>query len=491
MVDSSPVVLDIFADLDNDGIREWHTVLVASAGGTNRELFALDITNPLAPTMLWDIESSYDNVSLPYAPVVLMDDNSGQGNVATAQAFRWRNHCRASEVSAGTCTAASFSLPPATDSGRSTTGQFNYKRLGASQSVQAALMRRNNDPVFAAFIASNEPGGNGMNVFAIDIANGRKIWEFNNPYDKNTDAASSDHSKMADALDNSAPQGTTLYSKANTTLVDTLYVGDLEGSLWEVDVADGLNLTSYANQLGGSTCTADGWCNFPLSNAFWYDPSAYPQPITTLSTIFAIPQGLPSTSPFASYGGNPFLAYGTAGTDAVSSLSYTVTGSMHLFPLTYSGRLQANDILGPPVSVSIPKTKGLAKEFAGYPQYVTTGERLYGSIVAAGDHLYFATTKGTVTNIDSRGSLSGSTYGVDLGAAAGSSRTTLTSTAGGAGGTVLVGKTTSGQIRVVTVTDQTINVSAPQTVNLTAPPINGQTPTAFLGWFFKAMGHEY
>ncbi|HMC72471.1 MAG TPA: hypothetical protein VKJ07_25175, partial [Mycobacteriales bacterium] len=329
------------------------------------------------------------------------------------------------------------------------------------------------------------------NVFALDVATGRKLWEFNNPYDKNTDAASSDHSKMADALDNAAPQGTTLFSKANTTLIDSVYVGDLEGSLWELDAADGLNQTSYANQLGGSTCAADGWCNFPLSNAFWYDPNSYPQPITTLSTIFAVPLGLSATSPFVSYAGQPLLAYGTAGTDAVSSLSYTVTGAVHIFPLTYSGRLQASDILGPPLTTNVAKTKGLAKELAGYPQYVASGERLYGSIVASGDHLYFATTKGSVINIDSRGSLSGSTYGIDLGAAAGSNRTTLTSTAGGAGGTVLVGKTTSGQIRVVTVTDQTINVSASQTVQLQAPTINGQTPTAFLGWFFKAMGHEY
>ena len=284
-VDASPVVLDVFADLDGDGLREWHTVLVASAGGANRELFALDVTNPLSPVMLWDIESSYDNVSLPYAPVTLMDDNTGQGLVATEQAFRWRNHCRASEVSAGTCTATTFSLPPASDNGRSQTGQFNYSRLGASFSVQAALLRRNNDPVFAAFVATNEPSANGINVFALDIATGRKLWEFNNPYDKNTDAASGDHSKMADGLDNSPPAGTTLFSKANTTLVDTLYVGDLEGSLWELDVADGLNLTSYANQISGSACTGDGWCNFPLSNAFWYDPSSYPQPITTLSTI--------------------------------------------------------------------------------------------------------------------------------------------------------------------------------------------------------------
>src|SRR5207302_7685558 len=91
MVDSAPAVLDVFADLDGDGIREWHTLLIASAGGTNRELFALDVTNPLAPVMLWDIESSYDSVAMPYAAVPLMDDDTGQGAVVTAQAFRWRN----------------------------------------------------------------------------------------------------------------------------------------------------------------------------------------------------------------------------------------------------------------------------------------------------------------------------------------------------------------------------------------------------------------
>ena len=181
------------------------------------------------------------------------------GAVVTEQAFRWRNHCRAADVSAATCTAATFSLPPGTDNGRSQSGRFNYKRLGATQSVQVALMRRNNDPVFAGFVATNEPGGNGMSVFALDVATGRKLWEFDNPYDKTTDAASGDHSKMADGLDNTPPQGTTLFSKTGTSLIDTVYVGDLEGSLWEIDAADGLNLTSYASRFGGSTsCTLNG-----------------------------------------------------------------------------------------------------------------------------------------------------------------------------------------------------------------------------------------
>ena len=36
-VDSAPAVLDVFGDFTGTGIREWHTVLVASAGGQNRE----------------------------------------------------------------------------------------------------------------------------------------------------------------------------------------------------------------------------------------------------------------------------------------------------------------------------------------------------------------------------------------------------------------------------------------------------------------------
>ncbi|TMA15217.1 MAG: hypothetical protein E6J86_06610, partial [Deltaproteobacteria bacterium] len=388
---------------------------------------------------------------------------------------------------ASTCKATNYNLPPLSDAGRSTSGKFNYVHLGASQSVQAALLRRDNAPVFAAFTATNEPGGNGMYVFAIDIATGAKLWEFNNPYDPASDA-----SGMADGLDNTPPAGVTLFSKANTSLIDSVYTGDLEGSLWELDAVDGLSQTSYASQIG-SSCTAAGSCNFALSNAFGYDPNGYPQPITTLSTIFTVPQ-VSSTSWLSNYAGQTLLAYGTAGTDKVSSLSYTVTGSVHLLPLAASGRLSSGQVIGPPSQFSLASSKGLGKEITGYPQYVSSGERLYGSITAAGDHLFFATTSGSVTNIDSRGSLGGSTYNVDMTTGFSSSRTALATNAGGAGGTVLVATNNSGQTKVITVTDQTINISSPSgTLKLTAPSINGvgQTSTGLLGWFLRSSGHEY
>ncbi len=50
-VDGSMTVADVY--FGND----WHTVLVGSLGGGGREVFALDITNPNAPKLLWEFTS--------------------------------------------------------------------------------------------------------------------------------------------------------------------------------------------------------------------------------------------------------------------------------------------------------------------------------------------------------------------------------------------------------------------------------------------------
>jgi outer membrane protein assembly factor BamB len=56
-LDGSPVVKELFLDLDGDGRRHWHTLLVAT--GTvlqNRRscLFVMDITDPYHPELLWE-----------------------------------------------------------------------------------------------------------------------------------------------------------------------------------------------------------------------------------------------------------------------------------------------------------------------------------------------------------------------------------------------------------------------------------------------------
>src|SRR5205814_68218 len=218
VVDSSPVVIDAYGDFDGSGIRTWHTVLVASAGGNNREVFALDVTNPLKPVLLWDLQASFeDQAGLQFAPVPLSDDDPIQSN----------------------------------------------------------------------------------------------------------------------GIGNTPPAGVTLFSKTGNSLIDTAYVGDDEGALWELDAADGVNVNSFRpfkNQLGATLCGSGQQCNFALSQGFWFDsslprtvpatlpatPALGPQPISSLSTVFLLPTGL--TGPLSPYAGQPMLAYGTAGTDTISGL---------------------------------------------------------------------------------------------------------------------------------------------------------------------------
>jgi type IV pilus assembly protein PilY1 len=509
VVDSSPVVIDVFGDFDGSGIRSWHTVLVCSAGGTNRELFALDVTNPLKPILLWDLQSTFEDqapYNLQYAPSALADDDTGLNKSTQAQAFSWQNGCHDGAVG---CTPTDFQLPPTGNP--PVTGIYNYLDLGASASLSVAQLRRNNVPLFASFVATNEPqnkadSGSGIYVFSVDAVTGQKVWEFNNPYKLSDDPAN----QLA-GIGNTPPAGATLFSKTGNGLIDTLYVGDDEGALWELDAADGLNVNSYAAFLGTSACAAGQNCNFALSQAYG-DGTHKAQPISTLSTIFILPPTYPVTGPLAAFAGQALLTYGTGGTDTISGLEPApdpstgnpcptpcINGALHILPLGPMARYSPNQVMGPPPLINTVQSFGVVKgEVTGYPSYLTNGERLYGSIVVAGDQLFFNTTSGTVSAIDSRGNLSGSSYRLNLESqtnplynyvvAAGLSNV------GGAGGTPLVDAKTGA---VVVVTDKTILRFDPPAgataIPPTGPSVNGrgQTPTGFLSWFFRRRGLEY
>ncbi len=56
-LDGSPVVRELFLDLDGDGRRDWHTLLVATGTivqGRRSCLFVIDISNPYQPELLWE-----------------------------------------------------------------------------------------------------------------------------------------------------------------------------------------------------------------------------------------------------------------------------------------------------------------------------------------------------------------------------------------------------------------------------------------------------
>ncbi|MFL5428469.1 MAG: hypothetical protein ACJ79M_02540 [Myxococcales bacterium] len=517
VVDSSPVVIDAYGDFDGSGIRSWHTVLVASAGGNNRELFALDVTNPLKPVLLWDLQSSFDSTNLTYAPVPLADDETGKNLGTQAQAFAWQNGCHdATDPTAPpTCAVSDFKLPPA--GSPVVTGLYNYGNLGASQSISVAQMRRFNSPLFAAFVATNEPQnkpgmGGGIFVFAIDVTNGQKVWEFNNPYKISDDG--SDQSQAAKG--NTPPAGVTLLSKAGNSLIDTAYVGDDEGALWELDAADGVNVNSFAPMMdpthANAFCKAGQFCNFALSQAYGYTGSNGPQPISSLSTIFILPT-MPSTSPLKKYELQPMLAYGTGGTDTISGMepapdattgapcpsgTNCINGAVHLVPLLPGYHYAAQDLFNNSNLLAAITQKGVLKtEPAGYPMFLANGERVFGSIVAAGDQLFFNTTTGTVSQIDSRGGLNGSSYRLLLSASSNALYNYVSATGlqkvGGAGGTPMLDATTG---TLIVVTDKKILRFDPPpggAGTLKGPSVNGRgaTPTGLLSWFFRRRGLEY
>lgn len=56
-LDSTPVVTEVFVDLDGDGQRHWHTLLAATGTLIQEShscAFALDITDPYQPQLLWE-----------------------------------------------------------------------------------------------------------------------------------------------------------------------------------------------------------------------------------------------------------------------------------------------------------------------------------------------------------------------------------------------------------------------------------------------------
>ena len=76
-VDGTPTVSDVFFG------GTWHKVLVGSLGAGGRAVFALDITDPTAPTLLWEFGSGQDNNmgnSVAQPTIARMNDpSSGKG----------------------------------------------------------------------------------------------------------------------------------------------------------------------------------------------------------------------------------------------------------------------------------------------------------------------------------------------------------------------------------------------------------------------------
>ncbi|GMU04342.1 hypothetical protein [Corallococcus caeni] len=395
-VNSAPVVFDVFADFVGTGRREWHTVLVANVGQTGRDLFALDVTNPLKPVLLWHLVGShYATSSAPHAVVALTDRGLG----GTDWTYTWDED------------SSLFLLPPRADPGRAPSGLYDYSGLGGSRGLSVGVSWAGLSPVYTVFVASSSSGApavtgspgspaKGVQVFAIDVATGQKLWQWQQAY--------------ASSVDNSAPAAPTVSQDSSGAA--RLYVGDMEGRLWELDASTGMNVNVARL---GPVCSDAAPCKYTAMNIGGLPVTS--QPISTNVGLARIPRDAADTSAFGQYKGKVVALVGTAGMDWVPD---SVGGRFHALLLDAGLRLplgmDGKRLDGSPISANLAHTEattfGVLQEPAPFPLVFAAPEHVYGNITIAGRTAYFSTAEESVNDpMLLSASVRGHTYSIDLG----------------------------------------------------------------------------
>jgi type IV pilus assembly protein PilY1 len=380
-LDSAPMVEDVFVDLDGSGRRSWHTILVMSVGATGREVFAMDVTNPLKPVLLWDVAGSrlqpgtdfsanlLANKNLTDANGYLLDRSGSATTIPTRFSHKWVS---------GT-THYDYQTADQSD-------LFDYSDLGGASGVTFAQLRRGIDPVYAAIVTTNASGANAtkraVEVFAIDIASGQKLWQWQRPY------------RSSSLADNAVPPVSSVFNYSPDT--PRIYVPDQEGRLWELDANTGRNVNYHDDKTFAIEGCKSAPCELALLDT---SLSSTPQPLTTNVAVVRVPAKVNDGSVFEKYEGARLLLVGTAGADWVSS---SVAGRIYALllderyrrPVTYlpppeNGQHLDGSTYKQVDALRDAQSYGLLQSPAGFPHSLAPGEHLYGAISAVGERIFF------------------------------------------------------------------------------------------------------
>jgi hypothetical protein len=296
-VDASPAVRDVYFDHDNDGDKEWRTILACAQGFGGRSIFALDVTDPDDWTVLWEATDTT-------AP------GGGMGSAygVAIDKVKW----------------------PVRDANGQVVGyEMEWIVFVATGYAQIAVNH------------------GGINVFAFNLKTGQRVmrpdnspWLFSAEY--------------ADSV-NDIPGAVTLADTDGDSFADRVYVGDMNGRLWELNALDGTNPNG-----------ADAGKQIPLFNAGTGKPISVSPAVIT-------------------HNNHTILVFGTGGADWASNAAtyavYAVDATAKSAKPTYAS--------------------GAGTKLWQY-DLTTPGEKVWSAPTIAADKIYVATAFGGMESSDPR-----------------------------------------------------------------------------------------
>jgi Tfp pilus tip-associated adhesin PilY1 len=203
-------------------------------------------------------------------------------------------------------------------------------------------------------------GHGGVNVFAFDLLTGDRLWYFSENY--------------ADAV-NDTPGAVTTFDIDDDGLVDRVFVGDMNGRMWELNAVDGTN-PNGTETVGGVEK------QIPLWNAGVGSPISVSPAITRINPVI--------------------LVFGTGGTDwAANDQAYKII------------MVNASD------KQSSPTYTGGAGTLL-WEKTLAVGEKVWSAPTIAAGQVYVATAFGSMESGDPRddvpneGDSTGNLYSLDL-----------------------------------------------------------------------------
>jgi len=239
-VDGSPALGDFFVDHDNNPatVKQWRTILVATAkvmtpGASSVSvnqgiIFALDVTDPYSPSVLW--ERTYN---------AAVNTSVSPGNAIK------RNYYPPSTFTTTYTTGENTSFAP--NMGDAKGVAIGRVQVGTTLDTYVFLTSRWVSQVDVSATATPHNVW-GLSVFALDFYSGDIRWETKIAYTGDAEGV------------NEPPATPALLDYGNNGTYDYVVLGDMQGRLWVLKSIDGKTI----NSTGAPAYTVGNGANEPI-----------------------------------------------------------------------------------------------------------------------------------------------------------------------------------------------------------------------------------